>query len=74
MKPAQRTLPPGYHATTEINLAKNPRLALWLNLVGFGLFFLAAASLGVYLQAVRPEALTGEFRLENLWWAVGLLA
>jgi len=74
MKPALRALPAGYHAATEINLAKNPRLALWLNLAGFGLFFLVAAGLGVYLQAVRPEVLTGEFHLDNLWWAVGLLA
>lgn len=74
MKPALRALPAGYRAAAEINLAKNPRLALWLNLAGFGLFFLVAAGLGVFLRAVRPEALAGELRLEGLWWAVGLLA
>jgi hypothetical protein len=47
-------LPAGYRQTTEFNLRNNTRMMIILNVVGFGLFLVAAALLPVYLRQVRP--------------------
>ncbi len=59
MRPT-RDLPPNYHPQVTLDLTRNPRLLLWLNVIGFGLL---VASAGLFLRMVfwlRPhEAAAG---------------
>lgn len=65
MLSSTRTLPEGYFQTYEINLAKNKRLAVLLNVAGFIIFVLTFVLLVLFLRWTRPELLIGAFTLKG---------
>jgi hypothetical protein len=62
---ATRTLPDGYIQTHEFNLAKNKRLAILLNIVGFIIFVLSFVLLGLFVRWVRPDLSTITFTIRG---------
>jgi hypothetical protein len=62
---ATRTLPDGYIQTHEINLAKNKRLAILLNIVGFIIFVLSFVLLGLFVRRVRTDLSTITFTMRG---------
>ena len=65
-------LPPKYVKTASIDLSKNPRLLLWLNLIGLVLFFLFGWFFLRLAAILRPDShnLSGSL---NLWLVIGIL-
>ena len=62
---ATRTLPDGYTQTHEINLAKNKRLSILLNIAGFIIFVLSFVLLGLFVRWVRPDLSTITFTMRG---------
>ena len=66
-----QTLPEGYFQTYEINLAKDKRLAILLNVLGFIIFVLTFVLLVFFIRWIRPGILISGFylkgNLSTLW-------
>lgn len=62
---ATRTLPDGYTQTHEIDLAKNKRLSILLNIAGFMIFVLSFVLLGLFVRWVRPDLSTITFTMRG---------
>lgn len=61
-------LPAGYRQTAEFNLRNNTRMMIILNMIGFGLFLIAAVLLPVFIRRVRPQDfdVVMSFEVDNL--------
>ena len=59
MLSSTQTLPEGYFQTCEINLAKNKKLAVLLNVAGFIIFVVTFVLLILFLRWSRPGTLIG---------------
>lgn len=69
------TLPCGYRQTAEINLAKDHRLAIRLNIAGLILMVLSLLLLGAFLRWARPDLSIGARAFwPDLRAGLGLLA
>jgi len=66
--PTREELPAGYHQTAEFSLRNNTRMMVILNLVGFGLFIVAAGLLPRFIYSVRPQdiGIVLSFEVDNL--------
>jgi hypothetical protein len=66
-----QTLPEGYFQKYEINLAKDKRLAILLNVLGFIIFVLTFVLLVFFIRWMRPGTLTSGYSLKvnfsTLW-------
>ena len=78
MLSSTRILPEGYIQTYEINLAKNKRLAVLLNIAGLFIFIISFVLLGLFASRVRPGLFSGTFiflvDLSTVWQLLRLLA
>jgi hypothetical protein len=72
-----RSLPPTYVQTDEIDLSKNARLAIILNMIATVLFLVAFWLLSIYAVWIRPELLfhpyTFEINFNTLLQLLGIL-
>jgi hypothetical protein len=78
MLSSTRILPETYIQTYEIDLAKNKRLAVLLNIAGFFIFIISFVLLVLFVSRVRPGLFSGTFSffidLSTVWQLLGLLA
>ncbi len=72
MTPSTKTLPEGYVQSGEINLKKNKRLAITLNIVAFFVVVLSFFLLSSFAALVRPDLMNTSGSITAGGGAVGL--
>ena len=74
MNSSTQTLPGDYVQSGEINLKKNKRLAIFLNIAAFFVFMLSLVLLSFFVRVVRPDTqnTSGNITLGTMLIMVGL--
>ena len=70
---ATRTLPTGYVRAGDVSLTRNPRLIVWINLLGLLLMILSCAGLAGLTTAIRPDLSGYEMRFTSAAGALGFV-
>jgi hypothetical protein len=78
MTQSARILPDNYRLTQEINLLKDTKLAIWLNVVALVLIIPVVTGLVLFIHATHPESNVNGIRIifsfQSILFALALLA